>query len=164
MTITYFSFEGDATAGISPHRPSLEDLGGDDFENAEGIEPTDGPGANAWNEHQRLLVGVAGITPVLAFTLDFAAGAPYIARFWCINSTVEASDLALTDVGAGITEIVYPAGVLPAPVIDPAIFLNGPADAQCCGVTLVEATRTVTATTVTHAGVAADARCTVLVY
>jgi hypothetical protein len=164
VAIDYFSFEGNEDGGIAPHRPSVDDLGGESFENDTAYPPDDdAPCAEQQNEIDRVLAAVAGISPVLAFTLDFNSGDPYIARFYCANRTVSMSSLTLTDNGSGDTSVVYPEGKLPPAVLDPAAFNNAPTTVDSVGVTLNEATRTIRVVT-NGGGSGVDGRVTVLVY
>jgi hypothetical protein len=141
--IDYFSFEGDG-ATIGPHRPSLDDIGGDEKINDTAHPPgPEGPSAEEWNERARLIAAMAMICPTLAVTVDFASGAPFYAKFWCINSTVESTTVTLADNGVGDTSITYPASKLPASKLDPIVVMNENTAATSISAEFDEATRTI---------------------
>lgn len=161
--INYFSFKGDGAA-IGPHRPSLDNLGGDRKLNDTAHPPDqDGPSAEEWNERTRLVHMMAGICPVIAVTIEFDAGTPYVTKFWAANDTLMAESLTLTDGGAGDTTIEWPAGTLPASALDPMLTIND-ADLDRGKALLDEALRSVQVLTFDAAGDPTDGRFTLMIY
>src|SRR5512145_585498 len=161
--IPYFSFRGDGVA-IGPHRPSLSNLGGDKKLNDTAHPPDqDGPSAEEWNEKTRLVHMMAGICPVLAVTIDFDAGVPYVTKFWAANDTLMAESLTLVDGGIGNTTIEWPEGKLPASALDPMLTVNAAALDRGKAI-LDEVARTVQVLTFDASGAPADGRFSLMIY
>lgn len=160
--IDYPPFDGDGVS-IDPHRPSLDNLGGNQKLDDQAYPPSSAePSADEWNRFAELIALAGASMPVLMLTIDFAGGDPYIARFWAANSNLAVGDLTVTDLGPGTTTIEYPEGTLPPAVVDPTGTLNAVLASNIV-VLHDESTRTITIATSTSAG-SADCRCTIHVH
>ncbi len=126
MSIEYFCFDGDPANNVAPHRPSLDDVGGDSIEDFPG-QPTD---PRYWvtdkdeNQRNQLLHGMAKVTPATIISVRFSGGAPFIYK----HSQVRTSDATLTpaDNGVGDTTITWAANSFPPELVEPRVSINGP--------------------------------------
>lgn len=124
--VEYSVFDGDVGNSISPHRPTLGNLGGGAFEEdlAEPTDPTLFPTADAENQCEKVLYGLAQTGFALNFMVTFSGGTPSIAGFSTVGTRLELGDLTVTDNGAGDTTISWPADYLIPGTIGPILTLN----------------------------------------
>jgi hypothetical protein len=155
--IEYLSWNGDG-ATVLPHRPSTDNLGGDDLQDDEAAPPAPGdPNAPSWNAKVRETVALAKTAAPAKFTITFNAGAPQWELFSAAGSVVT-GDLTLTDVGTGVTEITWPANTFPPAAAWPELTWHA------AGRGFIEViTNGVRVTMVNAAGSAADIPFTVTV-
>lgn len=103
----------DYTFDLTPaRRPSLNDLGGaakvDDAEFPP--DPQTMATAQNWNQFARLLEGIGKQIPFITITVNFSAGAPFIASVQCMRSTITTASFPTpTDNGNGDTTIDWTA-------------------------------------------------------
>ena len=112
--ISYDPYVGDG-ASIVPHLPSTANLGGtskiDDPDYPP--DPQTMPAADDFNSRAYTQAALARTTPAMVMSIAFSAGAPYVYGVTMVNSTLDSSDLSLTDNGVGDTTIEYPADSFP---------------------------------------------------
>jgi hypothetical protein len=110
-----------------PARPSLDDLGGDDFEDDPGAPPPkDGrmPYADEYCESKRNLAGVNRVIHTAIVHVVFTGGTPSIANVRGMRSTLLPTDFTPTDNGAGDTTITWASSLLPASSVPPTVSLT----------------------------------------
>ncbi len=110
---------------VPPRRPSLDDLGGADYEN-DPLAPPDHrtmPNAEATNEGARSLAGLNRVSPVAVLHVTFPAGAPAIQSVRGARTSIAPSDFTVTDNGVGDTSITWSANLLPASTMPPIATL-----------------------------------------
>lgn len=109
-------------------RPTLEDLGGAELEDAAGSDapPRDGSElyADMVNQNHSAIAGACRTVPLLTFTLRFVAGAPEIASFQCVREDFEVANLTLADAGNGNTTVAWDDWRLPPMTCDPHLTIN----------------------------------------
>jgi len=141
-----------------PHRPSVDELGGDqkldDEANPPGVYEPEGA---AWNNMVRLHAAMARMLPSAIVSLAFPAGVPTVSALATMGRLVVAADFALTDVGNGVTRIEWSAGLLPDMEREPCAFVHAQGFEVGAAAT---GTREVTVHT-TAGGIGADAPVTV---
>lgn len=145
-------------------RPTLNDLGGADFQDDEDYPPPrDGsePYADEYNATKRTAAAVARVVPNAIVTVDFAAGTPFIDKLMTASAELVSGDFVLVDTGTGETKITWTTGALPEIVCDPMVSTNGGGDNYADAV--VVAPNEIAIFTFA-AGVAADVRFTVAIY
>jgi hypothetical protein len=110
MAIDYYPYDY-ATA----HRPSLDDLGGDQKLEDTGAPPLAGdPRACEWNNFSRLHAAFARMLPAARVTVNFAAGAPFVETLLSMGTELAATDFTVTDNGTGDTTLTWAVGKLPS--------------------------------------------------
>ena len=110
---------------VPPRRPSLDDLGGSDYEN-DPYNPPDRrtmPNAEAMNEQARNLAGLNRVCPVAVIHVTFTVGVPAILSVSGARSAISASDFTVTDNGTGDTSITWATSVLPASTMPPVVSI-----------------------------------------
>lgn len=124
--VEYSVFDGDQDENISPHRPTLGNLGGAEFANDPTIppDPETFPTAETENQQENVLYGLAQGAFALGFQITFSSGTPSIAGWWTIGTRLELADFTVTDNGDGDTTISWPAGYLVPKSIGPLLTLN----------------------------------------
>jgi hypothetical protein len=108
-----------------PRRASLEDLGGDDFEN-DPAEPPDRvtmPNAEEANEKARHIAGLNRVNPTAKLWVTFPAGTPTINLVRGMRTELVAADFTVVDNGAGDTTIHWASSKLPTPLFPPMVTL-----------------------------------------
>jgi hypothetical protein len=160
--IDYNPFDGDGVS-INPHRPSLDQLGGNQKQGVDNYPASsDEPHQDEWNRFAELIQLASSIIPCLKLTIGFVGGVPQIDNFWCSNSSVVIGDIILTDNADGDTDIEWPANKLPTLQFDPDATLNEETNATTIMAILDEPNRTVRVYTPDEsAGVGVDTRFTV---
>ena len=101
-----------------PRRPALDDLDGGACENDPKKPPQPGidPSAEAMNQRDKLVVGLAALVGAAWVHVTFSAGTPSIAAVGGMRqgaNALVAGDFAVTDNGAGDTSVVHAGGKLP---------------------------------------------------
>ena len=108
-----------------PHRPSVDELGGDqkldDEANPPGVYEPEGA---AWNNMVRLHAAMARMLPSAIVSLTFPAGVPTVSALATMGRLVVAADFTLTDLGAGATLVEWAAGLLPEMEREPCAFVH----------------------------------------
>ena len=118
--IDYYPY--DATA---PHRPSLDDLGGDEKLDDGTSGPGDPRGAE-WNNFARLHAAAARMLPIARLTIYFDGGGnPVIEAATSMRTTVAPGDFVITDNGVGDVTISWAAGLLPPVTHRPCGYAHG---------------------------------------
>lgn len=98
-----------------PHRPTLDELGGGEFQNDPVHPPKEGhPSAEMFNQATKQVVALAKLAPSMKFQVEFDAGEPKITQFVALRSQLTIDDFQLFDNGDGNTTIaVDPAKLVP---------------------------------------------------
>jgi hypothetical protein len=111
--IDYLSWDGDATT--DPHRPSTDDLGGDDkLDDAEyPPDPVEHPTAAGWNQIVKQVAALARGAEAAKIEVRFVAGVPAIARASGPSSAIIPALFTVIDNGVGDTTITWPANTFP---------------------------------------------------
>src|SRR5688500_18705993 len=99
----YLTYDGDALNAIVPHRPGIDDLGGDELIDHQEFppDPETMPTADAWNQKVGCIAAQGKVLPSAIIGVRFNAGAPVVEFFSSVSSSLDASDVGLTDNGAG---------------------------------------------------------------
>lgn len=123
---SYFVFDGDPDNGVVPRIPSVDDLGGGEFEDDAEYPPDPQifPSALDENQQERVLAALARTATVLNVYVTFPSGTPIVSGFETVGTLLESSDITLTDNGAGDTTISWPANKLPPREVGPTLTLN----------------------------------------
>jgi hypothetical protein len=122
----FYVFDGDPDNNVQPRRPTVDDLGGAEFEDdpvAIPVPPYE-LGAAAENQQERVLAGLAQTAFMLVVSVEFSAGAPVLAGFSTTSTRLTTESFTLTDNAAGDTLIEWPAGTLPPRTVGPVLSLN----------------------------------------
>lgn len=110
--IEYLSWDGDGGT-VLPHRPSTDNLGGDDLEDDEAAPPGPGdPNSPAWNAKVRHQVAVAKTAAAAKFTVTYSGATPQFELFAACGSIVVGA-LSIADDGTGVVEVTWPANSFP---------------------------------------------------
>jgi len=109
----------------TPRRPSLEDLGGDDYEDDPEFPPdkTTMPNADEHNERARNQTGINRVLYVALLHVTFSGGNPSIANVRGMRTALVSGDFVVTDNAAGDTSITWASSVLPASPVPPTVSL-----------------------------------------
>jgi hypothetical protein len=98
-----------------PRRPSLDDMGGGDYENDTEFPPgPDDPNAHDLNQMAKQVVAFAMLGAAVAIHVTFSGGTPSIASVQCVRADVNPASFVVTDNGDGDTSITHTGGKLPA--------------------------------------------------
>lgn len=119
--IDYDPWHGDPGNAIAPHRPSLAQLGGGAYEDDQSDPPDldTMPSAAMENVNEKVLAGIARLSTVMRVSVEFIAGAPSIHSVAFADSTLDATDLTITDNGLGYTDITWAADTFPVSATRP---------------------------------------------
>jgi hypothetical protein len=159
--IDYPPFDGDGVS-IYPHRPSLDNLGGNTKADDQNYPPSsDEPSADEWNRFAELLALLGASMPTVMMTIDIVSGTPQIDKFWAANSALTTTDFPLVDNGTGDTTISWAANLLPPSKLDPELSLHYPAMTVDGSIVLDEGARTMRVRT-SYGGSPQDMRFTVV--
>lgn len=125
----YFVFDGDPDADppIPPRVPSVDDLGGAEFEDdaANPPDPLVFPSAHDWNQKTEVLAGLANTSFKLGIAVSFSGGTPSVSGFQQVGTRLTTGLLTVTDNGtAGDTTITWPADYLPPRNLGPLVCVN----------------------------------------
>ncbi len=122
------------TTGAGARRPSLDDLGGAQWEDdLTDPPPQDGKHlyANAVRQLWKQVHAVAKMAPLARMTIDFDTGSPFIDILQAPSGILSAGgalgaggSFTLVDNGVGDTTIRWELGVLPTTGCDPMITVN----------------------------------------
>ncbi len=106
-----------------PRRPSLEDLGGADYEDDAAFPPdrTTMPNALEHNERARNQAALNRVTPTALLHVIFTGGDPVAAAVRAMRSSISAEAFTLDDNGDGDTSITWDPSLLPAVAIPPSV-------------------------------------------
>lgn len=110
----YFVFDGDGGSN-APRRPGVSDVGGAALvdDQAAPPDPETMPHATQLNQWMNLLVGYGLVAPAVIVSVSFSGGTPSKDVVVGIGFNVSASDVTLTDNGAGDTSVTLAAGKFP---------------------------------------------------
>lgn len=162
--LDYYSYDGDSVAGITPHRPSLDQLGGDKWINDPKYppDPETMPYAEAMIQNNQVVSGLCRINGVAKISVSFAAGTPSVAYFKAMGTLVAIANLTVTDNAAGDTSVTWPAGTFPVREMNPdSLTINEDvAITEMRALPIANGVRVITKA----GGVATDAGWTVTVY
>lgn len=163
--IDYPPFDGDGVA-IYPHRPSLDNLGGNTKVDDQDYPPSsEEPSADEHNRFAECIALAMACIPTVMMTVTFSSGAPIYAKFWAANSNLTSADFPLTDNGAGDTTISWAANIIPPTRTDPMPGLNENSNATTISAVLDESLRTIRVRTLDEsAGSGVDTRFTLHIY
>lgn len=122
----YYVFDGDPDNNVPPRRPTVDDLGGAQFEDDPVMPPVPPheKGARAENQQERVLAGVCQTAFALCVSVEFAAGDPVLVGYATVGNRLQTEDITLTDDGDGNTIVSWPAGMLPERTTRPILTLN----------------------------------------
>lgn len=113
-----------------PRRPTLDDLDGGQCENDAEDPPVPGidPDANAMNQRDKLIVGLAALTPAAWLHVTFSGGTPTKAACGGMRqggAALTLADFTVVDNGTGDTSITHAGGKLPPKTWPPFAFVVG---------------------------------------
>jgi hypothetical protein len=123
--IKYLSYDGNPTVNVAPHRPSIEDLGSNTYEDFPGepVDPIHEWPADCANQ----MCGVVEQHGKMGDSVDFSVrfdedGEPFIYKQkQCRTSNVVITAL---DNGDGDTSCTWPSNSFPPALIEPTAFIN----------------------------------------
>lgn len=127
-TPTYLTWDGDPANGVTPRRPSTDDLGGDEKLDDDEYPPDERehPTADGWNSKVKNGAAVGRVMPGCLVDVDFSAGAPFIARVSAASTLVVVGSFTVTNNGDGDTTIEWNQDLFPPEVCRPsALTLYG---------------------------------------
>ncbi len=157
----FTTWNGDPDNDEAPRRPSTDDLGGDQKEDDAEFPPDDVEHFTAagWNQIVQQIAAMARVAAACKVELRFDSGDPYIARATAPSDNVSADTFTVTDEGAGVTLIEWPAETFPAHQCSPTGLTLFSSSTSVVTGHLEEVTNGVRVRT--HvAGVATDVVCT----
>jgi len=125
MAIDYLCFDGDVANNIAPHRPSIEDVGSDTYQDFPAAPVDERYEISARNVNQ-----ICGVVPQLSkmgdqfrATVRFSAGVPSVhSQAQCRTAPVT---ITVTDNGTGDTSLTWPANSFAPSIVDPRVTVNG---------------------------------------
>lgn len=110
----------------TPYRPGLDDVAGGALANGNPPpNPQTHPSAEVLNTVSKTMIAMGKVVANAVITVDFNAGAPFIAAVSAASSGIAPGTFTPTDNGAGDTSITWPAGTFPPAVADPTMSING---------------------------------------
>jgi hypothetical protein len=115
------------TSDGGPARPSVDAMGEASLENDALNAPKapQMPTAEMLNQWQRQIAAIGGVVPALIVSVRFSGGTPTLYKFAAPTTSLSFTDITVTDGGPGLTTISWPANILPPPVAEPCVSLNG---------------------------------------
>lgn len=164
MALDYFVFDGDGDN--LPRRPGSDDVGGYAKEDDQAYppDPVTMPTASDWNQIARLVLAFGRVCPVLVLSIDFDAGTPFVSGFAAASETLTADDITVTKTGTGVVRIAWPTDTLPPLATQPIAGLTGTTNSATALVILDEANSRMDVKTFDAAGVALDAKFSVMMF
>jgi hypothetical protein len=125
MPISYLCYDGDAPNNIAPHRPSIDDLGSDQYQDFPGepVDPIHEWPADGCNEMCGVVEKLARMGATLKVTVHFSSGTPNVFS----STQPRTSPVTIVPVpnGTGDVSLVWPANSFPPSLNDPKANVTG---------------------------------------
>lgn len=124
MAIPYLCYDGDAENNVAPHRPSVDDLGSDSYEDFPGepVDTTHEWPADCANQMCQVVERLGRLSDNLKISVRFADGAPFVQS--SVQPRTSAVTITATDDGTGITALTWPANSFPPNLVDATATIN----------------------------------------
>jgi len=117
---------------VPPRRPTLDDLGGADFEDDDvnPPDPTSMPNAGEANVKAKTMAAVARVMPLAQVWVRIVSGTPVIYNAIFASTLLNDSSITLTDEAAGRVRLSWSPDAFPALAGEPAVTPTYTTDAN----------------------------------
>jgi hypothetical protein len=125
MPIDYLCYDGNPSDNVAPHRPSIDDLGSDQYEDfpSEPVDPTREWPAACCNEMCGVVASLSRMSNVVAITVHFTSGTPFVQSSAQPRTTPVV--IQPLDNGVGDVSLTWPANSFPPALNDPKAYVTG---------------------------------------
>jgi hypothetical protein len=122
---------------VPPRRPTLDDVGGGQKENAAGLPPPDPrtcPSAEEWNQISKQVVASGRVEAVcqLSLAYDTSSANYYITMVSAAGDDVVSGTFTMVRNAAGDCSITWPVDTFPSAARQPGASINGTHPALSC--------------------------------
>lgn len=115
-TPSFLTWTGSVSASVNPYRPSVNDLGGASFADDADFPPDPNTQLTAAveNQNEMQVAALGRVAPAAIFYVK-NSGTPSIYGMRAASDSLQISDITVSDLGVGFTEITCPATKLIQP-------------------------------------------------